>query len=374
MKYLFIATISLLFFNCSQPKPSTDNHSDKVVIGYVFPGDRMMEADEIAAEKLTHINYAFANLTGNEMVDGFLYDSVNFVVLNSLKKYNPDLKILVSVGGWTWSGGFSDMALTTEGRAEFAKSAADFLVKHQLDGLDIDWEYPGLPGMGNTHRPEDKENFTLLLKSCREALDEIQTVSKKYLLTIAVGAFPDFVQATDIKTASEYLDLVNLMTYDFTGEWNSVTGHHSNLFTPELNPEANSTQKAVDLFIDAGVPKEKIVVGAAFYGRGWSGAENAGNGLFKPAIGLTNTRLGYSNIKSGYLNNPDFIQGWDASAMAPYLYNPSEGIFITYENPQSIEEKCKFIIDRDLKGIMFWQYFSDSQTELLSVMEEALLK
>ncbi len=373
MRTTLFFLILLLFFGCSRNKQQMRIKSDKVVIGYVFPGDRIINPDEIAAEKLTHINYAFANLSGNKMVEGFLSDSINFTVLNSLKQRNPDLKILISVGGWTWSGGFSDMSLTPESRNEFVQSAVDFVLKYQLDGLDIDWEYPGLPGMGNTYRAEDKENFTLLLQECRKALDKVQKGDTRYLLTIAAGAFADFISATDMLAASEYLDMVNLMTYDFTGEWNQTTGHHANLYTPKLNPEANSTQKAVDLFNEAGVPKEKIVVGAAFYGRGWSGAESADNGLFKPATGLVNASLGYSNIKETYLSDADYIQGWDQSAKAPYLFNPNDGTFITYENPQSVYEKCKFIKDRGLKGIMFWQYFSDHQTELLTVMEEALL-
>ncbi len=130
------------------------------IIAYVFVKDRVLQPDEIDASKLTRINYAFANIVGGQMVEGFADDRDNFQILNSLKNRNPRLKVLVSVGGWTWSGGFSDMALTRESRRKFIESALFFIRSHNLDGLDIDWEYPGMMGDNNRFRPEDKQNYT----------------------------------------------------------------------------------------------------------------------------------------------------------------------------------------------------------------------
>ncbi|UCE08771.1 MAG: glycoside hydrolase, partial [bacterium] len=200
---------------------------EKYIIGYIFPQNKILNPGEIAVEKLTHINYAFADIRNGKIIEGFEHDAKNFKILNGLKSKNPGLKILISVGGWTWSGNFSDMTLTKESRQKFIESSIDFMQKHQLDGIDLDWEYPGLPGMGNTHRKKDKKNFTRLLEEFRNSLDTLgKTNQKHYLLTIAAGAFEDYLNHTEMKKAQLYLDFVNIMTYDFTGAWNPKTGHH----------------------------------------------------------------------------------------------------------------------------------------------------
>src|SRR6266446_5230150 len=160
-----------------------------VIIAYLFPQERVIDPAEITADKLTHINYAFANIKDGRVVEGFARDDENFRVLTGLRQRNPDLKNLVSVGGWTWSGGFSDAVLTRESRQRFVESAIDFVRRHDLDGFDVDWEYPGLPGYGNVNRPEDKKNFTAVMAELRAALDkEGAAKGRMYLLTFAAGA------------------------------------------------------------------------------------------------------------------------------------------------------------------------------------------
>jgi len=202
-----------------------------VVIAYVFAKDASIDPAEIAAEKLTHINYAFADIKDGKVVEGFSRDSENFKTLTGLRQRNPRLRILVSVGGWTWSGGFSDAALTAESRRRFAQSALAFVERHDLDGFDVDWEYPGLPGYGNPHRPEDKENFTALLRELRRGLDRAGArKGRRYLLTFAAGAFPDFIGHTEMKKVQALVDFVNLMTYDFReADADPIAGHHANL-------------------------------------------------------------------------------------------------------------------------------------------------
>ena len=128
---------------------------ERVIIGYVFVQDRVLDPGEIAGDQLTHVNYAFANIADGRVVEGFANDAQNFKALAAVRARHPRLRLLVSVGGWTWSGGFSDMAATREGRARFVASAVEFVRRHDLDGFDVDWEYPGLPGAGNPHRAED---------------------------------------------------------------------------------------------------------------------------------------------------------------------------------------------------------------------------
>jgi chitinase len=376
-KFFSFLLIGIGISACSSSEKTLDpsknpESQDKVVIGYVFPGNTVIQENAIAAGNLTHINYAFANIEDGKMVEGYDADSANFVVLNRLKKDNPSLKILISVGGWGWSGGFSDMALTQERRARFIQSALDFIVKHQLDGLDIDWEYPGLPGAGNPYRPEDKENFTSLLKECRNALDSVGN-SKRYLLTIAAAASSAYPEKTNMQEASRYLDMVNLMTYDFAGEWDNVARHHANLYPSEYYEWGNSVSETVSKFIQEGVPAEKLVVGVPFYGRGWKNVDSVNDGLGQPATGLQNVNLSYRNLKKSYLSDPAFKKGWDDSAKAPYLLNEDEGIFITYENLQSLQLKCDFARDKNLKGVMFWEYFKDYDEELLKVLSREMI-
>ncbi|HEX8813686.1 MAG TPA: glycosyl hydrolase family 18 protein, partial [Terracidiphilus sp.] len=160
-----------------------------IVVAYLFPQDARIAPGEVNARALTRINYAFANIENGRMVTGFKNDAENFAALASLRKENPELKVLVSVGGWGWSGGFSDMALTSESRKIFIDSVMDFLKRYDLDGLDIDWEYPGMIGAGHKFRAEDKHNFTLLLAELRTRFEEeTKRTGKRLYLTMAAGA------------------------------------------------------------------------------------------------------------------------------------------------------------------------------------------
>ena len=165
---LTASLFALLLLGLSAGGPAAAGPAARpAVIGYVFARDRVLEPHELdRAGKLTHVNFAFANVVGGRVVEGSTRDAENLKVLTGLRQDYPHLKVLVSVGGWTWSKGFSDAALTARSRRVFADSAVEFVKRHDLDGLDVDWEYPGLPGDGNPHRPEDKENFTALMTLC----------------------------------------------------------------------------------------------------------------------------------------------------------------------------------------------------------------
>ena len=261
-----LVVVSLLSCNTKKAEHSVKDvasHEYRVV-GYVA-GYRDFDFSRIDARKLTHINYAFANvLDGQVMFDTTDIDATSLKdddlkALQKLKEINPNLKILVSVGGWVWSGNFSDAALTEVSRAKFAKSAADFVAQYHLDGIDIDWEYPNQVGAGNIHRVEDIENFTLLMKATREALDNLenQSGSARYLLTIATGADSAYVSNTKLGEAANYLDFINIMTYDFYNGLHKVTGHHANLYPSEFNTgRISDVLNSVKLHEEAGVPLE----------------------------------------------------------------------------------------------------------------------
>jgi chitinase len=199
------------------------------IIGYVagWTGFDIEKADAI---KLTHINYAFANIREGKAVFDNQSDAGNVAKLVNLKQQNSSLKVLVSVGGWTWSKNFSDVALDANSRNIFAQSVVDMIKAHNLDGIDIDWEYPGQVGDNNIYRPEDKENFTLLMADLRNALELYgKPENKHYILTIASGADTNWVKWTEMRKVQESLDFVNIMTYDMYHGGHTFTGHHSNL-------------------------------------------------------------------------------------------------------------------------------------------------
>lgn len=368
--FLFLVT-----FSCSNPKadqPISDTRQYKLV-GYVS-GSRMdVEESKIDANKLTHINYAFANIIDGKVVEGNASDEQKLKKLNELKQVNPDLKILISVGGWSWSGGFSDAALTPTSRELFAQSSVDFMLRHQLDGIDLDWEYPGLPGAGNIHRPEDKENFTLLLALIRSKLNTLPS-GEKYLLTIASAASQQYLDNVDIVGIIKYLDFVNIMTYDFHGGWEPQTGHHTNLWPSEADSSSSkrSASIAVNEHLKAGIPSSQLVLGVAFYGRGWKGVTPNNQGLSQPA--KEGFELSYKAAMDSLENGNGYERFWDESAKAAYLWNSEGATFITYEDEASLKSKMKFIKDKRLGGAMFWEYHADNGDLLETVSQSMIVK
>jgi chitinase len=354
------------------------------VVGYVA-GYRDFDFSTIQAGKLTHINYAFANVidgkvafgTTETTIDDTELNSMDLTKLQALKRTNPRLKILVSVGGWVWSGHFSDVALTDESRKKFAASAVDFLLEYQLDGIDIDWEYPGQVGAGNTFREEDRENFTLLLKEVRSSLDHQSTLDgrsgdQKYLLTIASGADDAYFENTNMAEAHQYLDFINIMAYDFHNGLHHQTGHHANLRrSEEPGATGHSVLDAIDRHVRAGIPISKLNLGIPFYGRMWSDVPQKNNGLYQMAES-TGSIIFYRTLISSYLADQGFQRYYDSSALAPYLWNADSAVFISYEDRESILKKMDMLKKKGMGGVMFWEYSDDHQSQLLNAVTDGL--
>jgi chitinase len=369
---LFLIALFFTLSSCAEKPEETTTSKEKVIIGYV-PGFRGVLNDlEIDATKLTHINYAFVDVQDSmAWLTNITTDTVNFRILNKLKEVNPDLRILISIGGWTWSGNFSDATLTPQSREKFARTSADIVVDYDLDGVDIDWEYPNLPGDNNVHRPEDKQNYTLMFEALRKELDErTKETGKYYELTTAVGAFYAYIENTEMDKASEYLDYVNLMTYDFytSGE---RAGHHSNLYPPEDYEKDASAHKAVQQFLEAGVPAEKLVLGLPFYGRSWFMESGENRGINMPVRSVTRGG-GYTYIRDSLVNKKGFVRYWDEKAQAPYLFNSETNQLITYDDEESVKLKVEYVIENNMAGLMFWQYASDPKEYLLDVINAHL--
>jgi len=366
--------VSLLVASARLTRAQSPPAHPFVVTAYVFPRSATLAPGQIDAAKLTRINYAFSNIQGGRMVTGSPADAQNFATLRGLRKTNPNLTILVSVGGWLWSTNFSDMALTRQSRAVFEDSVMQFLVRHDLDGLDIDWEYPGMPGAGHRFRPEDKQNFTSLLRELRERFDASARRGRRLYLTIAMGASDEVIANTEMQKVQRYVDTVNLMTYDYYEPGSeSITGNHSPLYANPADPKAASSADTVRAFEKAGVPAEKILLGVPFYGHEWGQVKDQNHGLFQVGKPIPNVYAPFSAIESTMLGH-GFTRYWDDAAKVPYLYNPQQRTFVSYEDPESLKLKCQYIRAEKLAGIMFWEYFGDSQGKLLQTINTELLK
>ncbi len=347
--------------------------SKYVVIGYVGGYKGFTDMSMVNPEKLTHINYAFVNVRNNRAwLTHERTDTVNFKNLVNLKKKNPDLKILISIGGWTWSKNFSDAALTDTGRKAFAASAVDIIRKYKMDGVDIDWEYPALQGDHNVVRAEDQQNYTLLFRDLRRELDELEKeTGNKKLLTAATGGFARFLQHTEMAKASKYLDYINLMTYDYFQDAQGIAVHHTNLFASNKYLTQNSADKAVADYIAAGVPVNKLVMGIAFYGRSVMVLDSAQNG-----VGMkTGEHIwvgGYTHLKDSLVNRNGFAYYRDSTAAAPYLFKASTKQFISFDDEWSVKNKCQYMVDHKMAGVMFWEYADDKKEYLLDAIDEKL--
>lgn len=348
---------------------------NSVIVAYVFPQDNALRDGEIAAGKVTRINYAFANIKDGLIVNGFAHDDENLAALVKLKQQNPSLTVLVSVGGWLWSGAFSDMALTQVSRAAFIQSVVEYVGLHQLDGLDIDWEYPGLEGATKNFRPEDKQNYTLLLKELRARFNLMEKeVHRRLYVSIATGASREFLAHTEMNKVVKYVDTVNLMAYDYyEPDSDAITGHHAPLYTNPADPKKVSDDTSVREYEKAGVAAAKIVLGVPFYSHKWGQVPGANHGLFQPGKEIKHADGQHGDGPEAMLKN-GFTRYWDPVAKAPYLYNAEEQVFVTYDDPESLALKCKYVLGHKLRGIMFWDYESDASGALLDAVNDGLGK
>lgn len=296
---------------------------EKVIIAYVTSWSQPIPD----AKYMTHINYAFGHV--NDTFDGVRIDNVERLQqIVALKKDHPLLKILLSIGGWG-SGRFSEMAADPANRKKFAGDCLRIVKEFELDGIDIDWEYPTSSAAKISSSPDDTEHFTHLMKDIREA------IGKHKLLTLASASNAKYI---DFKAIDPYIDFVNIMAYDMA----SAPLHHAPLYASDICGE-NSSDEAVRKHREAGVPLNKLVLGMPFYGRGGIG-------------GIPNF-IDYKDIEklSGYVSK------WDEKAQAPYL-SDSTGLFVCgYDIPRSLAAKCNYIIEKGLLGAMYWDYDGDNE-------------
>ena len=273
--------------------------------------------------------------------------------------------------------GFSDLALKAEHRTEFILDALNWISKYGLDGIDLDWEYPVGPpegGLPIVTRPEDAENYVLLLQEMRIALDAFAKILNRPLtLTVAVPASLWFLEVIDVLAVQEEVDYFKLMSYDYYGGWSKTTGHAANLYNNPDDPEQGgwSTDQAVTAFINAGVkPGENFNGGALLCpGVAWCTEPKQWPipRIRRSGIPRWFNLHGHS---SEDLDRSSFKRYWDDVAKAPFLYNGD--LWITYEDAESLAYKVEYIKEKGLAGIMIWEYAHDINAELLEALNRSI--
>jgi len=221
--------------------------------------------------------------------------------------------------------------------------------------------------------PEDKQNYTRILAELRKQFDsEEKKLHRQLFLTIAAGASSEFLEHTEMAEVQKHVDTVNLMAYDYyEPDSDAITGNHAPLFTNPSDPKKISADRSVQEFEQAGVPAAKIVLGVPFYGHVWGQVPALNHGLFQPGKPVPKVFGNFGNISTTMLNH-GFIRYWDAAASAPSLYNPTQKVFVSYEDPESLALKCKYVLDHKLAGVMFWDYSGDPSGKLLDTINTGL--
>ena len=397
-----VASISLF---ASPTKQELESH--KKIVGYfpewgVYSAHNNYAPSDTPFNKLTHVNYAFARIINGEVAifDEWAATGITFNeawdspykgTLGQFKKLKdtyPNTSFLISVGGWTQSAGFHDAAATAQAREKFSKSCVEFVRRWHFDGVDIDWEFPTYErepdktdNASDTGTPNadasEKQTFTLLLKSIREALTLAgEEDGRYYQLTAAVGSSKNMIEGTEPQNYAQYLDFINVMTYDMHGAWESKTNHQAPLFVNETISAAGenlSISDAVKILVDKGVAKNKIVIGSPFYSRGWSGVKNDGPIASLPGLGASATGAAkgiwdggraagvnpYYHIKSQMENDSSFVKYRDPVSKMPYLFSASKGEMYTYDDEVSVGQKSDYVNDNALGGIIFWEVSAD---------------
>lgn len=333
------------------------------------PGNGKFDVEDIDPFICTHLSYGFAGLDPNtshiyaldpwnDLEDGGGKGA--YKRFNALKSQNPELKTFISIGGWNeGSEKYSKMAADDGSRKEFAASCVTFVQQYGFDGLDLDWEYPASRGGAL----EDKQNYPLLLKELRQQFEPHQL-----LLTAAVSAGKSTIDgAYDVPAFTQYLDFINMMTYDYHGSWDNITGCNTPLRAEPNDTETNlsmNVEYSINYWLQLGAPAEKLILGLASYGRSFTLQDTQHNSVNQPIMGPGTagpyTRepgsLGYNEICESEMNSQWSVV-WDDDCEAPYAYQGNQ--WVSYDNAKSIAIKCKLAAKLNLGGVMMWSIETD---------------
>lgn len=343
---------------------------------------RNHQPQDIPVDQLTHVLYAFANVrpdsgevyltdSWSDVEKHYPTDSWNDVGTNAYgcvkqlfihKKKNRNFKIILSIGGWTYSSNFAQAAASPAGRHNFAKTAVQIMEDVGFDGIDIDWEYP--------KNEQEANDWVSLLSETRKALDEAQVKRSnptKFLLTVACPAGPQNFQRLKVAEMDKYLDFWNLMAYDYAGSWDQTSGHQANLHASQQNPASTpfSTDAAIQFYTSNGVAPDKIILGMPLYGRTFQ--STAGPGASYQGTGEGSWEQGIWDYK--VLPKPDSQEQFDATVGASWSFSPSTGTMISYDTPQMVQVKAQYSQQHHLGGGMWWETSGDKPVGSGSLIE-----
>ena len=297
------------------------------------------------------VNYHPAQVT---QAAGYPNNPIRTSVLSNLDYFrskaraqNPDIKVCLAVANESLSY-FESWLKTDTYRKQFASYFAELVEKYELDGIDIDYEFPTSTDL--------RDDFVAFIAELRTMLDEISYESGRQLtISLAVPAGQWAFSLFDIEGLAQYVDWFNIMSYDlYCGANYPLTHHHTPAYDNTAYP-GGSVASDIALYTSHGITKDKIVVGAGMYARKWEGVESTTDGLFAKGV-LDESNIHYSDIRSSYVNKNGFVRYWDNDAKAPYLFNKETKTFISYDDEESVAAKCDLILANGVRGIMVFDY------------------
>jgi len=438
---LLLFSLSLANLYASVTKENL-NKNYKIIAYYpewgIYKSHNYYLPSSVPFEKITHLHYAFATIKDGKIAHFDKYAAVeiahgedsnssnrgNLGQFKKLKKNYPHLSLIISIGGWTQSGNFHDVAASQYARDRFASSVVQYLRKYDMDGIDIDWEFPGFYRAANiADNPFDqgtpkadkseKETYTLLLQNLRKHLDIASKEDKKYYqLSVAVSPIPSHIELTEPEKYEKYIDYITLMTYDMHGPWDSTSNHQTALYTHPCAFDEMNIDTVVKRFISLGINPKKLNIGTPFFARGWREVNNSkyapkwldslyksikcwivhdtslsqSEGLFRVANGgvkgLWDSGTAYTGIHPYYHivkleQDKEYKKYYDQTASATYLYNKTKAEMYSYEDRQSLLKKTEYIKEHHLGGIAIWEITGDtaqnSNQNLLNLLYNRLL-
>ncbi|TVX93578.1 glycoside hydrolase family 18 protein [Paenibacillus agilis] len=366
--------IALLVIGMSAYMYITNTKDEKVTAAYI-PIYKTIDETQLDYVDIAYIS--FANIDKNEIY--FSKDkNADEEIKNTIKRLKQEhqkTRFVLGVGGYAVDG-FSDASLD-ENRGEFTDNIINMVKELGLDGVEIDWEYPAYDAW-NTQKARDIDtvNFTSLMKELREKLDKLPKKNKNYLLSFAAGTQEWYFTNVEVKKVEPYVDYINVMSYDLTGEWSDTTAYNANLYVDSKGIATNSVDEIMNRYLSRQIDSKKILMGIPAYSYGWKNVhrdkEKQLQGLYTVGypIDIDKFDISYKSLVSTFMDKQGYKRYYDDKAKAAYLYNGD--IFITYEDKQALEAKVKYIKEKNLGGAMVWEYSHDTKDGIMKYLFDHL--